>query len=146
MIKQEISLKPDSYIFLLFCLPSSISFSILVFLGKNSQLSDQKRTPHKRKSTINGCAQLPKVNACPTSTVATATTRAFPNVGSVTADRIAAWETTNSPAPGAGKRNSAARTRTDACPKDGGATDRGIAPTGRTNAIAHPTKVSCQIA
>lgn len=50
--------------------------------------------------------KLPKVNVCPTSTVAVTTTRAFRNDGFVMAARIAAKETTNSLVPDAGKKNS----------------------------------------
>ena len=50
--------------------------------------------------------QLPKVNVCRTSTVATTTTRAFPNGGSATDGKTAAKETTNSFAPDAAMKSS----------------------------------------
>ncbi len=54
----------------------------------------------------NGTTQLLKVNACRTSTVAATTTRAFPNGGFATADKIAARETTNSLALNAARKSS----------------------------------------
>ena len=50
--------------------------------------------------------QLPKVNVCRTSTVATTTTRAFPNGGSATDGKTAVKETTNSFAPDAAMKSS----------------------------------------
>ena len=85
--------------------------------------------------------QLPKVNACRTSTVATTTTLAFPNDGSVTVDRIAVWETMNSVALDAGTKNSAVKTRIDVCQRGGDVTDHVIAPMAPMNAIVHPIKV-----